>query len=53
MLNKDQEVRDPVSGDSYPMSYNDIKALSVARSMQKKQAASDDSIANMLTSILK
>ena len=49
LTQKDKEVRDPVSGHSFPMSMNDMIAEKNARQSQKR----DSELASMLTSILK
>ncbi len=41
----DKEVRDPVSGYSYPMSYNDVKA-------EHKQAQNEKQQRSMLSTLI-
>ena len=49
LTTKDKEVRDPVSGYSYPMSVNDMHA----ERAQVESSKQDDSLASMLSSIIK
>lgn len=49
LSSKDKEVRDPVSGDSYPMSVNDMHA----ERAQVKLNEQEGEIASMLASIVK
>lgn len=49
LKSRDKEVRDPVSGYSYPMSVNDMHA----ERAQQKLGKQDSQIASMLASIMK
>lgn len=46
---KDKEVRDPVSGYSYPMSLNDVHAQRAEVELNKQ----DEQLASMLASMIK
>lgn len=47
------EVVDPVSGDFFPASYTDIKAMKQAEKQEKESSAEDAKMVQMFTSMLK
>lgn len=49
----DKEIRDPISGYSYPMSYNDIKAAKRQQAEDAIMKSNTKALAGMLSSILK
>lgn len=47
------DVRDPVTGDWLPKSYNDVKSDALARAEQELMKSDMRAVAGMLSSILK
>ncbi len=47
------EVVDPVSGDFFPASYSDIKAMKQAEKEEKEASSEDAKMVSMFTSLMK